>query len=116
MAFMDLGLTDKNAANDTSGGCCGGGACMCGHGETESSPASATVVDGALATSFSVSGMTCEHCVKAVTEELAALGSVTNVSVELNPGDESRVSVTSEEPLETASVRAAVEDAGYTLA
>ncbi|WP_235934610.1 heavy-metal-associated domain-containing protein [Paramicrobacterium chengjingii] len=116
MSFTDLGLTDKNAANDTTGGCCGGGACMCGHGETESSTASATVVDGALATTFGVTGMTCEHCVKAVTEELSALGTVTNVSVELKPNEESQITVTSDGPLETASVRAAVEDAGYTLA
>nr|WP_245836377.1 heavy-metal-associated domain-containing protein [Microbacterium agarici] len=60
--------------------------------------------------------MTCGHCASAVTEELSALGTVTGVSVDLKPGEESRVTVTSEEPLATASVRAAIEDAGYTLA
>lgn len=89
---------------------------MCGHGDVEaSSQAVATVVDGALATTFGVSGMTCEHCVKAVKEELEALGTVTNVAVELKPNEESRVTVTSDAPLETASVRAAIEDAGYAL-
>jgi len=117
----DLGLTQKRdtATAPSGGGCCGGaGGCMCGgHGSGASAAASsASVSSTSVVTELSVSGMTCEHCVKAVTEELSALGSVTNVPVELNPGDESRVTVTSEEPLETASVRAAVEDAGYTLA
>ncbi|WP_235940715.1 heavy-metal-associated domain-containing protein [Paramicrobacterium fandaimingii] len=112
MSFTDLGLTDKNTSG---GGCCGGGECMCGHGNAESSAAVATVVNGALATTFGVTGMTCGHCVSAVTDELSALGTVTNVSVDLKPNEESIVTVTSDEPLETASVRAAIEDAGYSL-
>ncbi|SEB68624.1 Copper chaperone CopZ [Paramicrobacterium humi] len=107
MSFIDLGLTDKNAG----GGCCGGGACMCGHGS-----ASPEVSVGAVTTTIGVAGMTCGHCEKAVTEELSALGGVTGVSVELAPGETSTVTIVSDEPLETAAVRAAVEDAGYAMA
>ncbi|WP_437583088.1 heavy-metal-associated domain-containing protein [Paramicrobacterium sp. CJ85] len=110
MAFTDLGLSDKNA-----GGCCSGGACMCGDDHGSGAHATATA-EGTVSTTFGVTGMSCGHCVNAVTEELSALGTVTGVNVDLRPGEESKVTVTSEDPLETASVRAAIEDAGYTLA
>ena len=62
---------------------------------------------------WSVTGMTCEHCVASVTEELGELDGVRDVSVVLDTGT---VTVTSSQPLERADVRAAVEEAGYTLA
>lgn len=66
---------------------------------------------------YPVAGMTCEHCVRAVTEELAALGGVTTVTVDLVPGGQSRVTVDSEEPLPDHAVTAALGDAGdYRLA
>ncbi|MEV0392124.1 heavy-metal-associated domain-containing protein [Polymorphospora rubra] len=62
---------------------------------------------------YTVVGMTCGHCVQAVTGELTALPGVRDVQVELPTG---AVSVTSDAPLELDTVRAAVDEAGYELA
>ncbi|HRN29371.1 MAG TPA: heavy-metal-associated domain-containing protein [Terrimesophilobacter sp.] len=67
-------------------------------------------------TDYLVTGMTCSHCVSSVTEELTEIDGVTAVTVDLNAGGASAVHVTSESPLDAAAVRAAVEEAGYTLA
>jgi copper chaperone CopZ len=64
-------------------------------------------------TSYTVVGMTCGHCVSAVTEEVSALPGVTAVDVDLASGD---LTVTSEAPVDDAAVRAAVEEAGYSVA
>ncbi len=64
---------------------------------------------------YSVTGMTCAHCVTAVTEEFGLLDEVSAVDVELNAGGTSLVTVTSAAPLPEAAVRAAVDEAGYTL-
>ena len=61
---------------------------------------------------YFVSGMTCEHCVRAVTDELDALPGVSAVRVTLVPGGESAVSVTSEAVLPLAQVEAALGEAG----
>jgi copper chaperone len=63
-----------------------------------------------------VEGMTCEHCVMSVTEELGELAEVEAVAVDLRPGDASRVAVTASAPLDESRLRAAVEEAGYTVA
>ena len=70
-----------------------------------------TVAVMATAT-YEVSGMTCDHCVNAVKGELSQLDGVDDVEVQLDSG---KVSVTSAEPLEADTVRAAVERAGYAL-
>ncbi len=62
---------------------------------------------------YTVTGMTCAHCVAAVTEEVEAVPEVTAVEVDLASG---RLSVRSRTPIATADVRAAVEEAGYHLA
>ena len=62
---------------------------------------------------WSVTGMTCGHCVASVTEELGELDGVQDVSVVLDSG---AVTVTSTQPLDRAEVQAAVEEAGYALA
>lgn len=67
-------------------------------------------------TTYAVSGMTCGHCVNAVTEELAALPGVRTVDVDLVPGIPSAVRVVSDKELDLARVRDAVEEAGYVLA
>jgi copper chaperone len=67
-------------------------------------------------TTIQVTGMTCEHCVKAVTEELTALPSVTAVDIDLQAGAASTVTVTSTAELEPAAVEAAIDEAGYTVA
>ncbi len=61
---------------------------------------------------YTVSGMTCDHCVRSVTEEVSAVPGVTGVDVDLPSG---RVTVTSEEPVDDGAVRAAVTEAGYEL-
>jgi copper chaperone len=67
-------------------------------------------------TTLHVTGMTCGHCVNAVTEELSALDGVQQVAVELVAGGTSSVVVTSQAPLATEAIRAAVDEAGYELA
>lgn len=59
---------------------------------------------------YSVEGMTCEHCVRAVSAEVAAISGVEAVEVDLASG---AVTVTSAGELDEAAVRAAVEEAGY---
>ncbi|WP_375386596.1 heavy-metal-associated domain-containing protein [uncultured Microbacterium sp.] len=63
-----------------------------------------------------VDGMTCAHCVTSVTEEIAAIDGVEAVHVDLNPGGASSVAVRTTSPIDPASIRAAVEEAGYTVA
>ena len=66
-------------------------------------------------TTILVDGMTCEHCMHAVTEEVSALPTVSEVTVALVAGGTSTVSVTSLEPLSADSLREAIDEAGYTL-
>ncbi|TRW45983.1 heavy-metal-associated domain-containing protein [Georgenia yuyongxinii] len=63
-----------------------------------------------------VEGMTCGHCVQHVTTELKNLDDVKNVSVELNAGGISQVTVVADVVLDDAALRAAVDEAGYTVA
>ncbi|HVB41930.1 MAG TPA: heavy-metal-associated domain-containing protein [Streptosporangiaceae bacterium] len=68
-------------------------------------------------TTYLVSGMTCGHCANAVTEELTGLPGVSAVTVDLTPGGNSQVTVTSDAPLAESAVRAALDEAGdYQLA
>jgi copper chaperone len=62
---------------------------------------------------YSVTGMTCQHCVASVTEELSELTGVTGVDVQLDTG---AVTVTSDRELTVDEVRGAVTEAGYQLA
>lgn len=63
-------------------------------------------------TTYRVLGMTCEHCVRAVTEELESVPGVSAVTIALVPGGESAVTVTSDAPLVADEVRAALDEAG----
>jgi copper chaperone len=62
---------------------------------------------------YTVVGMTCGHCVNAVTDEVSQVPGVTAVDVDLSSGD---LTVTSEAPVDETAVRAAVEEAGYEVA
>jgi copper chaperone len=62
---------------------------------------------------YTVTGMTCGHCVSAVTDEVSQVPGVTAVDVDLESGG---LTVTSEAPVHEAAVRAAVEEAGYEVA
>ncbi|MFI7483937.1 heavy-metal-associated domain-containing protein [Kocuria sp. M1R5S2] len=68
-----------------------------------------------MQTTVNVSGMTCQHCVRSVTEELGELDGVDNVDVELVPGGVSHVVVTASRELSDEEVAEAVEDAGYSI-
>lgn len=65
---------------------------------------------------YLVTGMTCEHCVNSVTEEIGLINGARKVQVELVTGGSSVVTVTSEAPLDPTAVAAAVDEAGYQLA
>ena len=68
-------------------------------------------------TTYQVTGMTCGHCVHAVTSELESVPGVSAVRVDLVPGGPSAVTVTSAAPISTESVLAALDEAGdYHLA
>jgi copper chaperone len=66
--------------------------------------------DTATVSEYTVTGMVCQHCVSAVTEEVGAIEAVTDVQVDLAAG---RVRITSTGPLDPAAVRAAIDEAGY---
>jgi copper chaperone len=66
-----------------------------------------------ITTEYTVTGMTCEHCVRAVTEEVSQVSGVTKVDVDLASGG---VTILSDSPVDDAAVRAAVSEAGYEVA
>lgn len=61
-------------------------------------------------TVFTVKGMTCGHCVAAVTDEVVKLPSVTGVEIDLPTG---AVTVQSDAPIDPAAFAEAVDEAGY---
>lgn len=74
----------------------------------DSSPIDRTTV-------LDVEGMTCAHCVSAVTNELTEVDHVSNVSVILRNGGTSEVTVVSDAVLDQDVLRAAVDEAGYSV-
>jgi copper ion binding protein len=62
---------------------------------------------------YTVTGMTCGHCIASVTEEIGEIDGVREVAADLATG---QVVVTSDGPVDPVEVRAAVEEAGYRLA
>ena len=64
-------------------------------------------------TTISVSGMTCGHCVSAVSEELEAIQGVEDVNVDLTAGGISTVTITSSKEISPAEIGEAVAEAGY---
>ena len=63
-------------------------------------------------TSYSVSGMTCGHCVAAVTAEVSKIDGVVAVDIDLPTG---AVTIESVAPINSQSVADAVDEAGYEL-
>lgn len=118
---------DAAAATTESSSGCGCGGCGCGE---SAATASASTEDGPAAPdrpaedsgvsgehAYSVLGMTCGHCARAVTDELAVLEGVTDVQIDLVAGGTSTVRVASSKPLSTDAVVAALAEAGeYRLA
>lgn len=67
----------------------------------------------AFTATFTVTGMTCGHCVASVTEEVGSVPGVQEVDLDLASG---RLTVTSDAAVDPALVQGAVEEAGYRLA
>jgi copper ion binding protein len=63
-----------------------------------------------ITTRYAVKGMTCGHCVSAVSAEVCRIDGVSDVDVDLATG---AVTVTSAAALDDAAVREAVDEAGY---
>jgi copper ion binding protein len=61
---------------------------------------------------YTVTGMTCQHCVGSVRGEVSQIPGVTDVQVDLESG---KVTVTSDEPIAVETIRASVDEAGYEL-
>ncbi len=105
--MVDLSIKDANAT---------GGACNCGcggHGAKAEQAAPATGL-GAVVADYTVSGMTCGHCVSAVTEEVSAIPGVTDVTVDLDSGS---LKVVSAAAVDFDRIVEAVAEAGdYTVA
>ena len=76
--------------------------------------AEATPASTAETTSYPVPGMTCDHCAGSVTTVISAVEGVEDVRVDLVPGGLSTVTVAG--AASPAAVRAAVAEAGYTVA
>lgn len=61
---------------------------------------------------YTVTGMTCEHCARSVDEEVSKIDGVTGVDVDLASG---RVTVESDRPVDDTAFAAAVDEAGYSV-
>lgn len=105
---IELGLT----ASTPSGGGCGDG-CGCGHAAAAASAPSAS--EGLHDSELRVEGMTCAHCVRAVTEELDALDGVEVAGIDLNVGGVSIVRIRSNGAAGDDELAAAIDEAGYAL-
>jgi copper ion binding protein len=62
-----------------------------------------------MITNYTVTGMTCNHCVHAIREEVGAVSGVTEVAVTLEGG---KLEVTSEAPIDFDRIAEAVYEAG----
>ena len=101
LTMRDLGLSDKNAG------------CSCCAAPLSIGNASTAATGDEFSARFQVAGMTCSHCVASVTEELRRIAVVSGVDIELAPGGDSTVTITSAEPIDPAAVQDAVAEAGY---
>ena len=63
-------------------------------------------------TTFTVNGMTCAHCERAITQEISAVDGVESVTVDVASGT---VTVTAAKPVDRADIAAAIDEAGYAL-
>lgn len=105
--------TDQLTVIDSGTGC----ACCSGNTATTTTSTSDTKETPMSTQSFSVTGMTCGHCVGAVTEELEQLPGVTDVQVDLVAGGTSTVTISGDSPIDAQAVAAALDEAGdYQLA
>lgn len=90
-------------------------ACSCSTDTTDTTAeAGTTATTGSAEVSkYTVTGMTCGHCVSSVTEEIQQIDGVRDVAVDLTTGS---VTVTADQPVTAEAVTAAVREAGYQVA
>ena len=99
----------KEAAAAATCNC--GADCTCGC--QEGKPCTCGTAEGNVAR-YTVSGMTCAHCVSAVTEEVSSIPGVSSVAVDLDSG---ALTVGSDAPVDFDRIVEAVAEAGdYTVA
>jgi copper chaperone len=105
--------THASPSNTARSGCgCGCGANPAAD-RTNTAAEAHTGATGGYTTEFQVTGMTCGHCVGAVTGELTdSVSGVKDVQIDLPSG---QVTVNSDQPVTEAAVAAAIEGAGYQL-
>ena len=106
-----------NCGPDCDCGCQDGKPCTCGTADTTSAGSAKTAPSGDLGgeavMQYTVSGMTCGHCVSAITEEVSAIPGVTDVKVDLESG---QMKVASDAPVDFDRIVEAVAEAGdYTV-
>jgi copper chaperone len=106
--MTELTVIQSGAAAASGCSCCAAAASVAVASESKETIVSENVTTAV----YTVSGMTCSHCVNSVTEEVGAIDGVAEVAVVLESG---RVTVTSAAPLSLEAVEAAVDEAGYTL-
>jgi copper chaperone len=63
-------------------------------------------------TAYGVTGLTCQHCVSAVTAEVGAIPGVQQVAVDLVAGEESTLTITADVAITTDALVAALDEAG----
>jgi copper ion binding protein len=105
-------MTELTVIQDEAGASSGCSCCAAPTTEAVTEPKETSVSETLTTAVYTVSGMTCGHCVSSVTEEVGALAGVQRVEVVLETG---QVTVTSAAPLTAEAVEAAVDEAGYTL-
>ena len=111
MATQDIEITTSAPA--ASEGSCGCG--CCGDASPSEQAPQSEVAAGSTTKQYAVAGMTCGHCVGAVTQELSGLAGVEGVDVALVAGGTSTVTVTSSGQVSDEAVAAAIDEAGYTV-
>ena len=109
MAIQSVDIPPHGATPAPSGGC------ACCSSKPARPQESLGDDEGEVTSRHAVAGMTCGHCVDAVTSELLGLSGVTAVEVDLVGGGTSTVSVRSTRPLADEEVASAVDEAGYRL-
>ena len=62
-----------------------------------------------------VDGMSCDHCIHAVTEEISKILGVTGVDIDLHAGGISPVTIAADNEISDTDIAAAVDEAGYTI-
>lgn len=81
----------------------------CSTGATQSAT---TAAADSVATVYTVTGMTCDHCKKSVSEAVSGIDGVLSVDVDVEAG---HVTVATSEQPEDAVFAKAIDDAGYEL-